>query len=203
MSMHNELLVYGILGIIVFMATVPLVALRTKEWFASASGTKIKKDGLITHFSLIMLSLSLVGLGLMARPSVAKELFVLPANGGYEFYVVEPSLEKPSLSLTAPRESTWPGLENSRLNDDMTFMDSRFKKSSLVVDPGFRTSLTNRIVTVAGRIDWVHPLGHINVASQLEEIATQNLAQQNLERLTGTRLIAWQITPDASVRGYN
>lgn len=203
MSMHNESLMYGVLAIILFMATVPLVALRAKEWFASASWAKIKKDGLIAHFSLIMLSLSILGLGLMAKPSIAKELFVLSANGGYEFYLLDKTLQKPSLSLTAPQESTWPGLENSRLNDDMTFMDSRFKKSSLVVDPGFRTSLTNRIVTVAGRIVWVQPLGQINVASQLEEIATQDLAQQNLERLTGTRLIAWQITPDTSARGYN
>ena len=203
MSMHNESLLYGVLIMILFMATAPLMALRAKEWFASASWAKIKKDGLIANFSLIMLSLSILGLGLMTKPTMAKELFVLPANGGYEFYLLEKSLEKPSLSLTTPQESTWPGLENTRLNDDLTFMDSRFKKSSLVVDPGFRTSLTNRIVTVAGRIDWVQPLGPINVAGQLEEIATQDLARQNLERLTGTRLIAWQITPDASVRGYN
>ena len=203
MIMHNELLPYGVLGIILFMATVPLIAFRIKEWVGSASWANINKDGLITHFSLIMLSLSILGLGLMAKPSVAKELFVLPTNGGYEFYLLETSLDKPNLSLSAAPETTWPGLENSQLNGEMKFMDSRFKKSSLVVDPGYRTSLTNRIVTVAGRIDWVQPLGQINVASKLEEIASQDLAQQNLERLTGTRQLAWQITPDASVLGYN
>ena len=203
MSMHNESLAYGVLGMILFMAAVPLVALRAKEWFASASRANIKKDGLMAHFSLIMLTLSILGFGLMTQPSIAKELFVLPASGGYEFYVVEQSLEKPNLSLSESQDANWPGLENNRFSDDMTFMDSRFKKSSLVVDPGYRTSLTNRIVTVAGRIDWVQPLGQIGVASQLEEIAPQDLAQQNLERLTGTRLIAWQITPDASVQGYN
>ena len=203
MSMYNESLAYGVLGLILFMAAVPLIALRSKEWFASASRANIKKDGLMAHFSLVMLTLSILGFGFMTKPSMAKELFVLPASGGYEFYVVEQSLKKPNLSLSGQRESSWPGLESNRLSDDMTFMDSRFKKSSLVVDPGYRTSLTNRIVTVAGRIDWVQPLGQISVAGQLEEITSQDLAQQNVERLTGTRLLAWQITPDASVQGYN
>lgn len=193
---------YGVLAVILLMAGVPLLALHTREWLNETASDADGRTRVLGRYSLVALSVSIVTLGVIAAPISAQQLFTLPTEKGFEFYLVDKSLKKPSLNLTEPNQSTWPGLHTSRFGTDVRFIDSETKESSLLVDPGFRTSLTNRIVTVAGRIDWVQPANEFKMAIPFEQRDRKDIALQNLERLTGTPEIVWQIAPDGMVVQY-
>ena len=203
MSRGDGLLIYGVFAVILLMASVPFMALRLRDWLETKSSVESKKVSRLTQYALVVMSVIIILGGVSAVPAMSEDLFTLSTDRGLEFYVVENSLQNSMENPSNPDESSWPNLQGNELAGAAIFRDSQFKDSALIVDPGFRTSLTNRIVTVGGRIDWVRPLENPLLASPLRENDIEDLARQNLERLSGIQQIAFQASPGAQVREFN
>ena len=203
MNQGDGLLIYGVFGVILLMASVPFVALRLRDWLETKAPVESKSPSRLTHYTLVVLSVVIILGGVAAVPAMSEEIFTLSTERGLEFYVVDNSLQKPIANLSSIDNSSWPSIQGTGLTSTAVFRDSEFKDSSLIVDPGFRTSLTNRIVTVGGRIDWVTPLEKPLLASPLGENEIGNLAKLNLERLSGIQQIAFQTIPGEQVIEIN
>ena len=203
MSQGNGLLIYGVFAVILLMASVPFVALRLRDWVETKSQVESTNPSRLTHYTLVVLSVVMILGGVAAVPAMSEEIFTLSTERGLEFYVVDNSLQKPIANFSGLDQSSWPSIQGSALTSPAVFRDSEFKDSSLIVEPGFRTSLTNRIVTVGGRIDWVTPLEKPLLAGPFGENEFEDLAKLNLERLSGIQQIAFHTIPGEQMMEIN
>ena len=163
-------------------------------------GEKIR---LASGFSFITLGVGLLVLGLTSGPVPAKEIFSIPSNGNYDYYQVESRVQITDLNQAGTYSSPWPGLGSNRTHSDYSFMDTKVKDSSLILDPGYRMSLTNRIITVAGRIVWLPYVQEFDLFTPLNEQGSPDMGQLNIERLTGVYALAWVSPYESPMSGYN
>jgi hypothetical protein len=191
------------LFVALLIAGMLFFSLSMRQWLASKA---LKGGGsvrLASGFSVITIGIGLLVLGLTSGPVPAKEIFAISSHGSYDFYQVDSSIRNPDLSLTGPNPSAWPGLESNRKESDFSFMDAKVKDSSLIIDPGFRTSLTNRIIKVAGRIAWLPSFEEFDLIKPLNQQGTLDIGKLNRERLTGVYELAWGSAYESQMNGYN
>jgi hypothetical protein len=192
-----------VLFVAFLIAGMLFLSLSMRQWLASRA---LKGGGslrLASGFSFITVGIGLLVLGLTSGPVPAKEIFAIPSNGNYDFYQVASSIQDPALSPAGTNPSAWPGVESNRNESDYSFMDAKVKDSSLIIDPGFRTSLTNRILTVAGRIVWLPIFKEFDLLKPLSEQESLDMGRLNLERLTGVYELAWVSAYESQLSGYN
>ncbi|MDX1412345.1 MAG: hypothetical protein R3351_09325, partial [Nitrospirales bacterium] len=99
--------------------------------------------------------------------------------------------------------SAWPDLESNRNKSEFSFIDAKVKDSSLILDPGFRMSLTNRIIKVAGRIVWLPNVDEFDLFKTIHRPASSDIGRLNIERLTGVYELAWISAYEAPMSGNN
>lgn len=190
MALHHSSLIE--LGMLVVLLGVTPLALLLLGWQWSDPLPGHRANGRwISRYSLMTVGVGLMVLAVVSSPVPAQEIFGLRSESGVEFYRVDSAIDEPALRLTSSETSRWPGLESNRKAHDFTFHDWRTKTSSLILDPGFRTSPSNRIITVSGRIDWVQPFEPIELIDPLREMDSLDIAQLNLARLTGIYETVW------------
>ena len=195
----SEQILFGML--LIAGTVLPTYAVRnTNGSVGPREGRKVPRD---SGPSLLTIGAGLLVLGLLSGPVQAKEIFAIPSNGGYEFYQLDGSIQDPLPSERGTSAAIWPSLQSGRLDSDFSFTDSRVKESPLLVNPGYRTSLTNRIITVAGRIAWDPGFVEINLINPLDEQGTFDISKLNIERLTGVYEMAWVFNNDLKGNGYN
>jgi len=192
-----------VLFVALLIAGILLFSLSLRQWLGSKA---IKGGGRVrvaSGYLTVTVGIGLLVLGLTSGPVPAKEMFVIPSNGSYDFYQVDSSIQKPDLSMADTNPATWPGLESNRSESDFSFMDAKVKDSSLIIDPGFRMSLTHRIITVAGRIAWLPSFEGFDLLNPLNEYGSLDMRRLNRERLTGVYELAWVSAYETQVREYN
>ena len=82
-------------------------------------------------------------------------------------------------------------------------MDSKLKDSSLIIDPGYRISLSHRIITVSGRIVWLPIFEEYDLLTWVGERESLDMGQLNRERLTGVYELALLSAYESQMFGYN
>lgn len=174
-----------------------------RQWVASRLPKEGKGVRLPSGFSIRTLGIGLLVLGLTSGPVPAKEIFTIPSNGSFDFYQVDSTIQKPVLSHAGNNPTAWPGLETNQTESGFTFMDTSIKDSSLIIDPGFRVSLTNRIIKVAGRIVWLPAAEEFNYVVPSNMQVSFDMGKLNLERLTGVYELAWASAYDSQLTGNN
>ena len=190
MTFHN-LTSDGGLFVAFLIAGTLFYALSMKQGWASKSLKRAKRIRVTAGYGILTLGIGLLILGLNSAPVPAKEIFVVPSNGGYDFYQVDSSIQNPNLTLADPIPQAWPGLESDGTEGEFSFMDTTVKDSSLILDPGFRVSLTHRIMKVAGRIVWARGFEEIALLTPLNDQKSLDMGKLNVERLTGVYELAW------------
>lgn len=203
MTIHTMTLNEEVLFVALLLAGMLFFSLSMRQWLASKA---LKGGGsvrLASGFSFITVGIGLLVLGLTSGPVPAKEIFAIPSNGSYDYYQVDSTIQNPGLSRAGNNPSTWPGLESNRNESDFSFMDAKVKDSSLILDPGFRMSLTNRIITVAGRIVWLPGFEEFGLLNPLYEQGSLDMGRLNIERLTGVYGLAWMSAYESQMSGYN
>ena len=85
-----------------------------------------------------------------------RELFVLPTEGGLEFYLLDGTLHVPSLEVYRTPRENW----SLHINDTVRYfqipgLGKDHPRWQRPFSPGFRISLSGRVMTVAGKIDWM------------------------------------------------
>lgn len=203
MTVHNMTTSEEVLFAILLMAGMLFFSLSIRQWLVSKGPKGEGSVRLASGFSLITLGIGMLVLGLTSGPVPAKEIFVIPSHGSYDFYQVDSSIQNPDLSLTGPNPSAWPGLESNRKESDFSFMDAKVKDSSLIIDPGFRTSLTNRIIMVAGRIAWLPSFEKFDLINPVNEMGNLDIGKLNRERLTGVYELVLVFAYESQMSGYN
>jgi hypothetical protein len=168
-----------VLFVALLIAGILFFSLSMRQWLASKA---VKGEGHVqvaSGYLTITVGIGLLVLGLTSGPVPAKEMFVIPSNGSYDFYQVDSSIQSPDLSMADTNPANWPGLESNRNESDFSFMDAKVKDSSLILDPGFRMSLTNRIIMVAGRIAWLPSFEGFNLLNPLNEHGSLDMGRLN------------------------
>ena len=125
--------------------------------------------------SILLLNTAIVLLGSLTGTIqvAAQELFVLSTDKGMEFYVVDGQLTIPP--LVCNRTIGAPHFAYGSRSLPYTKLSLPFQAPSLHIapfrdmrrqflDPGFTTSLTGRVITIAGRIEWTTPGGDVPAA---------------------------------------
>lgn len=145
-------------GYMLFLAAlcmIPLslfVAPYLRMWITSVSQNN--QQGYREHPQVMTISLVSLLMIFAVTPALAKDLFVLATDKGNEYFIVDSEIFQPKRSLT---EDTSPmTLDFFKLspNNTFTFRGSNIVNMAITLDSGFRTSLTNQLITIAGRIDW-------------------------------------------------
>ncbi len=150
-------------GFILFLATLlvitvsPFVAPYFGEGIASTSpdyqrGHRIYGQPIVMVISLVPLLMSFA-----TAPALAKDLFTLATDTGYEYFIVDSEIVQPKIKLTEVSSPMALDLFGSSSNKTLTLRRSNIFDRAITLDPGFRTSLTNRLITIAGRIAWSRP----------------------------------------------
>ncbi len=165
--------------------------LSIRKWVASKSTDGGEGIRLASGFSFITVGIGLLFLGLTSGPVPAKEIFSIPSNGSYDYYQVEGAIQNDDLGRVASNSRAWPGLDSNQSKSEFSFIDSKVKDSSLILDPGFRMSLTNRIITVAGRIVWLPNVDEFDLFKTIHGQGSSDIGRLNMERLTGVYELAW------------
>ena len=191
-----------LLGILLIAGTV-FFSFWMRQWMASKGSKGLGHIRLASHFSFVTLGVALLTMGVISGPVPAKEIFAIPSSGGYEFYQLDSSIQRPMPGLSSNNPTLWPSLQTNQMGSEFSFTDSKVKESSLIVNPGYRTSLTNRIITVAGRIAWDPSFVEINLINPLHEKGSLDIAKLNIERLTGVYETAWVFNYDLQMNRYN
>ena len=166
-------------------------SLSIRQWLVSKSTNGGESIRLASGFSFLTVGIGLLVLGLTSGPVPAKEIYSIPSNGSYDYYQVEGTIQNPDLGRGASSSSAWPGLESNGSKSEFSFIDAKVKDSSLILDPGFRMSLTNRIITVAGRIVWLPNIDEFDLFKSIHRQGSSDLGKKNIERLTGVYELAW------------
>ena len=145
-------------GYILFLATVlmitvtPFVAPYFKEWVPSASGNH--QPGHRIYSRVMVISLVPLLISFAIAPASAKDLFILATDAGYEYFIVDSEILQHKISLSEVESPRALDLFASLPNNTLALRRSNIFDRAITFDPGFRTSLTNRLITIAGRIDW-------------------------------------------------
>ena len=187
---------------ILLVAAALFFSLRMKQWLESRR-TEYVRRGRRARLAVVTMAMGLLLWGLVAGPVPAKEIFAIPSNGSYDFYQVESAVQIPDPRPAVTGPSAWPGLESPSMANKFSFVDSKVKDSALIIDPGFRTSLTNRIITVAGRIVWFPSFEKIDLGESLDESGPVDIGKLNIERLTGIYELALLSAYESPSGGYN
>ena len=108
---------------------------------------------------ILVLSTLIVLLGTSGGLGYAggRELFVLPTEDGLEFYLVDGTLHVPSLEVTRTQKENW---SLHIINDTVRYfqipgLGKDHPRWQRPFSLGFRISLSGRVMTVAGKIDWM------------------------------------------------
>ena len=203
MTVQNMTPIEEVLFGTLLIAGMLYFSLSIRQWLASKSHKGGEGIRLASGFSFITVAIGLLVLGLTSGPVPAKEIFSIPSNGSYDYYQVESTVQNPHLSGAGTNASAWPGLESNGNNSDFSFMDAKVKDSSLILDPGFRMSLTNRIITVAGRIVWLPNVEEFDLFTPIHQQGSPDMGSLNIERLTGVYELAWVSAYESTMSGYN
>lgn len=132
-----------------FVITVSLfVAPYLRVWQTSTS--RDNQRGYRINPRVIAISLVPLLMSFAVTPALAKDLFILATDTGSEYFIVDSEIVQPKISLT---EIASP-MTLDLLWSSPTFRRSNIFDMAITLDPGFRTSLTNQLITIAGRIDW-------------------------------------------------
>ena len=203
MTVQNMTSIEEVLFGALLIAGMLYFSLSIRQWLASKSLKGGESIRLASGFSFVTVAIGLLVLGLTSGPVPAKEIFAITTNGSYDYYQVESTIQNPHLSGAGTNSSAWPGLESNRNKSDFSFMDAKVKDSSLILDPGFRMSLTNRIITVAGRIVWLPDFEEFDLFKPKNEQGRSDMGRLNIERLTGVYELAWVSAYESPMSGYN
>ena len=106
------------------------------------------------HAIVLVISLVPLLMSFATTPALAKDLFTLATDTGYEYFIVDSEIVQPKISLTEVSPPMTLDLFRSSPNKTLTLRGTNILDMPITLDPGFRTSLTNRLITIAGRIDW-------------------------------------------------
>ncbi len=185
MTIHNVTPYENVLFVGLLIAGMVFFSLSVRQWLGSKSLKGKGRVRLASGYSVMTLGIGLLVLGLTSGPVPAKEIFAIPSNGSYDFYQVDTSIQNPEEMMAGIYPADWPGLESGSTESEYSFMDAKMKDSSLIIDPGFRISLTNRIITVDGRIFWVPDFEEFDLFKSLNGEERLDLGKLNRERLTG------------------
>ena len=154
-------------------------------------------------YSVMTLGVALMVLTITSGQVPAKEIFSIPSNGSYDYYQVDSSIQSTDTRQVDSRHSGWPGLKSNEGQRSFSFMDSKLKDSSLIIDPGYRVSLSHRIITVSGRIVWLPIFEEYDLLTSLGERESLDMGKLNRERLTGVYELAWLPAYESKMFGYN
>ena len=203
MSVQNMTTMEEVLFGTLLIAGMLYFSLSIRQWLASKSLKGGESIRLASGFSFVTVAIGLLVLGLTSGPVPAKEIFAIPSNGSYDYYQVESTVHNPYLSGAGTNSSAWPGLESNGNKNDFSFMDAKVKDSSLILDPGFRMSLTNRIITVDGRIVWLPDFEAFDLFKPINQQGSPDMGSLNIERLTGVYELAWVSAYESTMSEYN
>jgi len=203
MTVQNMTPIEEVLFGALLIAGMLYFSISIRQWLASKSLKGGERIRLASGFSFVTVAIGLLVLGLTSGPVPAKEIFALPSNGSFDYYQVESTIQNPDVGRAGTNSSAWPGLESNRNKSDFSFMDTKVKDSSLILDPGFRMSLTNRIITVAGRIVWLPNVEEFDFFKPTNEQGSPDMGSLNMERLTGVYELAWVSAYESSMGEYN
>lgn len=153
MTVFDEGLNTLVLGIALLIAGSPFLALYVRDSLVPASHVRPRKNPINFPSKLLGTTLGLF-LALASFTSASgQQLFVLSTDAGLEIYQVEP-IKKPNLFPSKNFSALWP-TSNEFIPINMpTLKLPGTQSSNVLIDPGFRTSVSGRILTIAGRIDW-------------------------------------------------
>lgn len=145
-------------GFILFLATLlvitvsPFLAPYLREWMASASPDN--QRGHRIYSRVMVISVVPLLMSFATAPALAKDLFTLATDTGYEYFIVDSEIIPLKIRLTEVSSPMALDLFDSSPNNRLTLRQPNIFDMAITLDPGYRTSLTNRLITIAGRIDW-------------------------------------------------
>lgn len=145
-------------GFILFLATLlvitvsPFLAPYLREWMASASPDN--QRGHRIYSRVMVLGVVPLLMSFATAPALAKDLFTLATDTGYEYFIVDSEIIPLKIRLTEVSSPMALDLFDSLPNNRLTLRQPNIFAMAITLDPGYRTSLTNRLITIAGRIDW-------------------------------------------------
>lgn len=149
MAIFDEGINPAVFIIAIMFAGLPFVARYLKERaqeFAPSIVRHVHHQPLKTHYRTLMLPL-VVTLSLASIPFVsAQELYGIPTEDGMEFYQVPATLDFSGSSIGNSGLAGTSGMES--------YHHLFAGKTISPFTPGFHTTTSGRLLTVAGRIDW-------------------------------------------------